>query len=770
MATMIERMLGRLGFTRTAVTKAAQPTTRQFQAIAAYSPTAISSPVVAENILQYAMRHPYYNAALNHIATAAIGVPLNVSRLLPAGNGRGVSKIVTVAEARYIQRHFAGIPQETRGDWLQRKSVQAEELYDHPLRTLFDTVNEFMTWRELCYLTLFHLRACGDAYWEIVGDKEPVALYPMNPSRVRIKPSKERWIDSYVHTVNGIETPYEPEQVLHFRLPHPDNDYYGLASGAVLERVLKAEWDRLDYTVGMFENGLQIGGTLVPKSELGVDEGLWQRQVDAFNKAHRGAKNANKVAAMQDATFVPMQWSPKDAEYLGMAGRHDQEISTVLGVPTQLFKAENVNRANYEAAQLQFWSDTMIPLLSLVAGQINEFLAVRYGPDIVCEFDTSVVAALQEDLAPQAARAKDGWESGVVSADEYRAAQGLDALDGGKGSVFLRKPGLKLVSLADFDASPEPLPVAPPPAAGADTLADREQDEPPLPPGPSQEAKSAWPLKVLRSRDAEPTMPRRSSGKFGDERHGHIWKAFDARAAEREAILAREIAQWAKGLEEATLARLDKTKAFRVTRAAPEAILFDVDEQGEALWKIVKGSALATLLAEGNATLAEIAVWWPDAAGFNFTDADPAVLEYLENKASKVKTVAENLHGDLKQLLADGEREGKTIAQLTEELAGRFGDLQDWQAERIARTEIVGAQNTGSGIAIDSVDLPSEWIATLDDKVRDSHAAMHGLVTEPGEVFPNGLRWPGDDLGDAAEVINCRCTVVAILPGEEEAM
>ena len=755
--TLTERILRRFGYAKAA------PTTRQFAAIAAYSPQTVSSPAVAQNILEYAARHPYYSAALTHIATAAMGVPLGVKRLVPeqrasASSGR---KVVTKSTAAYIQRNYASVPMATRAKWLQTKAVQAEDVYDHPLRVLFDTVNSYMTWRELIYVTLLHLRAVGDAYWEIVGDKEPIALYPMAPDRVKVKPSKDDWVAGYTYTVNSVEIDYAPEQVLHFRLPHPDNDYYGLASGAVLERVLKADWDRLDYTVGLFENGMRIGGALVSKTDLGVDDATWQRQVDAFNKTHKGAKNAGKTVAFQDASFVPTQWSPRDAEYLGMADRHDTEISAVLGVPTQLFKAENVNRANYEAAQLQFWSDTMTPLLALVAGQINEFLAGRYGPDILCEFDLSVVAALQEDLGPASERARNAWLDGVLTADEYRIATGRDALEDERGQVFLRRPGFEYVPVAEFGENPEP-PPAPEPIPPQLVTPPAEEEAIPAPPEP-QDGPPA-PKRVVPAIDKQ-DAPRAA---YGDERHQRIWKAFDARAAEREMELFRRIAEWANGLKSETVAKLEGAKGFRLTKATPEALLFDVDAQGKAFWDIVRGSIVATMLAEGQIVLGQLAVWLPTAADFNFTEANPAVIEHLAGKELKVKTVVADMHEDLRKIVVQGQRDGLPIADLSDRITERFGHLETWQGERIARTETIGAQNLASGAASEELGLPVEWIATLDDRVRDSHAGLHGKVKEPGGVFSNGLHWPGDAGGAAEEVINCRCTVAAIPPEDTE--
>lgn len=63
------------------------------------------------------------------------------------------------------------------------------------------------------------------------------------------------------------------------------------------------------------------------------------------------------------------------------------------------------------------------------------------------------------------------------------------------------------------------------------------------------------------------------------------------------------------------------------------------------------------------------------------------------------------------------------------------------------------------------IDLRQEWMATLDSRTRDSHRMLDGEIVNVGEKFSNGLRFPGDPDGPAAEVYNCRCTIVAVVDG-----
>lgn len=65
------------------------------------------------------------------------------------------------------------------------------------------------------------------------------------------------------------------------------------------------------------------------------------------------------------------------------------------------------------------------------------------------------------------------------------------------------------------------------------------------------------------------------------------------------------------------------------------------------------------------------------------------------------------------------------------------------------------------------IDVEARWMATLDSRTRDSHRQLDGEVAGDDGKFSNGLRYPGDPEGPAAEVWNCRCTLVASIPGHD---
>lgn len=107
---------------------------------------------------------------------------------------------------------------------------------------------------------------------------------------------------------------------------------------------------------------------------------------------------------------------------------------------------------------------------------------------------------------------------------------------------------------------------------------------------------------------------------------------------------------------------------------------------------------------------------------------------------------------------------GETFAQTARQLKN-VSNIGYNNAIRIARTEGHRIQTTATMNAMESAkeqgaDIVKQWDSTLDGATRSSHVAVDGEIRELNKNFSNGLRYPGDPSGRAAEVINCRCALL----------
>jgi hypothetical protein len=88
-----------------------------------------------------------------------------------------------------------------------------------------------------------------------------------------------------------------------------------------------------------------------------------------------------------------------------------------------------------------------------------------------------------------------------------------------------------------------------------------------------------------------------------------------------------------------------------------------------------------------------------------------------------------------------------------------------YRSELIARTEghrvqIQSAMDACYKAKDRGADVVKQWDSTLDSRTRESHQIVDGEIRELDEKFSNGLKYPGDSAGGAAEVCNCRCALL----------
>jgi SPP1 gp7 family putative phage head morphogenesis protein len=140
------------------------------------------------------------------------------------------------------------------------------------------------------------------------------------------------------------------------------------------------------------------------------------------------------------------------------------------------------------------------------------------------------------------------------------------------------------------------------------------------------------------------------------------------------------------------------------------------------------------------------------------------------------KSTIERIKGDFAHTLAKGYEEGLGIDEIAKDLRVEFKNLRHYQLHRIARTEVLSAQNEGSQRTMREYGVKyKQWLTVNDSRVRGrkpkdryDHISLHGQVVEVDEPFSNGLMYPGDKRGDKGDIINCRCRARPYIPRKNE--
>lgn len=97
----------------------------------------------------------------------------------------------------------------------------------------------------------------------------------------------------------------------------------------------------------------------------------------------------------------------------------------------------------------------------------------------------------------------------------------------------------------------------------------------------------------------------------------------------------------------------------------------------------------------------------------------------------------------------------RNISNVSKAPLSRAKTIVRTEGHRIQQTSARDAQHVAKK---KGADVVKQWDAALDGRTRDSHRMVDGEIKELDEKFSNGLMFPGDPNGSAAEVVNCRCT------------
>ena len=141
----------------------------------------------------------------------------------------------------------------------------------------------------------------------------------------------------------------------------------------------------------------------------------------------------------------------------------------------------------------------------------------------------------------------------------------------------------------------------------------------------------------------------------------------------------------------------------------------------------------------------------------------------LDSKISKglYSRLGEDISRLKKMIASDVSRgisTGMSFQQIATQLKSKT-NIGYNNAVRIARTEGHRIQcQSGMDACFKAkekgADVVKQWDSTLDSVTRESHVKVDGEIRELDKPFSNGLMFPGDPSGGAAEVINCRCALL----------
>lgn len=587
------------------------------------------------------------------------------------------------------------------------------EITSDPIIDLFNSPNPLMTESEFVQAWVGFLGLYGEvniirntSIGELTGSRKlPAELWIFNPAHFQAVISNGQltgW--RYAVANQAGKMFFTPEEIIHTRDFNPYHLLKGIPPTTPISKVLDIDWQSLIFNKAFFDNDA------TPGMMLGTDDKLTDEQIkrltEWIEKRHKGASKAFKLAVLEGG-LKPLSVTPthREMDFVKQKEFSREEILGIWRVPQAFFNVtEGLNYATFIGQMKMFWNYTIMPSLNKMTDVLNKYIVKPYNPNMIAKFDVSNVVAYQEDFKEKVTTAQTLIAIGVPLNDVNEKLN-LGFEDYPWGDKWWVSFGLV--------------------PAG-------EEKDLGLPPEDNLPAEEEEPAKQLTQKQ----MQRLA-----------VWKGFLKHQNPLENRLFSVIKNYFYQQRKQILDSMNKSN---------NVANINWGEQDKALKEKVMPYLLAALKAGVD--------FGKEFVGAKeVKDLEARLSSYLVMNTEKITRVNDTVKKQISDTLAEGIKSGESVMQLADRIRDVY-NMASGRAVTIARTETAGAVNAGSFIYYEEIGIPKkQWLTAGDEFVRESHQLLEGETVRLSERYSNGLRYPGDKDGDAAEVINCRCTQIPIM-------
>lgn len=618
---------------------------------------------------------------------------------------------------------------------------QPEEDATHAARIAVNAPNPSMSESEFWYFVVTMAATTGFCVIEKVrsGAGRPVELWPLISPWLKVKPKAQAAPDWEYRVPGNDPWPLAAEDVI---LVTYRPDLWGGWTGRTPMTSLKREMALDDQMTDMLSVLFERGGVpplalkQVPQGESKTIKPLDQDAVDvltgAFAQKYGGAGNWHKPMFLGGLEVERIGLDLGEMLFPQIREHIELHICTAFGVPAGMIgTSAGLARNTYSNAQTdvtKYYDGTIAPLWARLDGAFTRGLLREYDPagTLDMQFDTSEIAALQEDEEPKWTHAVAAFTAGLITLNQAQSEIGMPGF-GPDGEIlawpFNLTPTKPTDLLTEAEIKPEPVMV---PGGGGDEQGGPQPDS-----GPGQGEGDAG------NTDAEPRSvpsahPSADAGRDVRIQRGDLVFSFRGyRLSEntRGAIHLRSKKSIAKLTKRGTamLRAFWRAQGQRIAGAAQRSSVscdegqlsgflpkdadlstrdsaqdgftsllpFLTRDIAEIDWDDEEAELAKTLnrfyLLNGETAFAEVA----SQLGINLAWdlSNPNVRRVMNDLALRVTGISETTRSDVQQVVAEALDEGVTINELSDRLSGLFEETYHGRATTVARTESQVAYN-----------------------------------------------------------------------------
>ena len=373
---------------------------------------------------------PQIRTKITAIESLFGGIPLsrffNFEQFLQAGSGK-------VWAAWKSCDLIGNIVMDT--PFVTRRKGKTTETINTELQKLLKNPNPFENFSEQLYKLIFHLKLTGNGFHlkdepNNNGDM-PSALYVLNPKRMRFVVSRTFGPQGYIYSSQiGGEIPLELEEVIHYRRPHPNREFWGLGEIEAGQALFNENQNHSTWSEKFWKNGAAPSGVMILEDSetMGMrDNTEWQRMKLLFEKEYGGIENVGKQRWLSGKwRYEQLGLSMTDMQDLERSKLNVEQIFSLMGIPLSVVGQRDA--ANYNTASIadvQFRGYTVKPMVKLIQDSLNSDLVQGFDPNLELIFNLSGlkdVGKTMQDFSPL-------FDRGGISVNEMRIEAGLPPID-----------------------------------------------------------------------------------------------------------------------------------------------------------------------------------------------------------------------------------------------------------------------------------------------------------------------------------------------------
>lgn len=538
--------------------------------------------------------------------------------------------------------------------------------------------------------------------------------------------------------------------VAHLFYWNPKDPLSGLSPLEAGKMAYVSDYKAAVYNQLFFDQGASPGGVLsTPKT---LNQPSFERLKLQMQERHHGNENAHKMMILDnDMKYSQTSLSQKDMEYYDLRKFNQARIFQIYGMKKIILsETSDLNLATAKEERKEWWRGTNLPTMRMIESAFEN--TILFGTGYRYRFDLTAVPALYEDFGDRVKTAVHLHRMGFTASQiNQRLLLGFDDMPWHNTPYIASN--LKPVFEEKEEESPN-VPEDDDEDTGDDIDNDSDDDE------SSDE-----------SNDDENNSPDENDNN-GDEDNVEESLTIISRSIEKsDSETWDQTINIALSFQHKFEKKVKKT-FYKMRKTSLEALYQDtkdIQDLGDVLFI----EEMQELRQQVNQIYREAIVSSVDNVAdqlnmnIDFDLYDPVSVEFLAQKEIMIVRIGDTVRAQIRSNLQEAIENGDSIDDIARSLRDTFNFANN-RARTIARTEVIGSTNFGRNQALRRTGFErKKWFTALDERVRTNHIDMHGQTAEMDGfwILPGGvtLRYPGDYLGPASEIINCRCIEIPVL-------